>query len=94
MRVKLLGGMLLAGLFSVGCGGPVMEGEETSNLATRQDELPACNGQEYERDFYSEPEHINLVGSWICTCGDSSAYIYGKTTSYYEYTYRNTCPGW
>lgn len=95
MHAKILGGVLLmTGLFSVGCGGPEMQTEEQSTLETRKDELPACGGQEYERSFYSEPEHINLVGTWMCTCGSSSAYIYGRTTAYSVYEYINYCPGW
>lgn len=95
MRVKVFGGLLLmTGLLSVGCGGAEVETEAQSNLETRKDELPACGGQEYERNFYSEPEHINQVGTWICSCGSSSAYVYGRTTAYYDYTYINYCPGW
>jgi hypothetical protein len=57
----------------------------------------APEGQAHEVEILGvlgpeRPEHINLVGSWICTCGSSSAYVYGRTTSYYVYEYINYCP--
>jgi hypothetical protein len=86
-----MGSVLLAGLLS-GCGGAVVdEGAEPSTLESREDALPSCNGQDYERIFYSEPEKINEVGWWYCYCGDSSAWIYGRTTAYSSYTYKTYC---
>ncbi|PTL83056.1 hypothetical protein [Vitiosangium sp. GDMCC 1.1324] len=92
MRAKFMGGMvLMAGLLSVGCGGAVANVEEQSDLGTREDALPACGGQQYERIFYAEPEHITEIGTWLCFCGDSSAYVYGRSSAYYEYTYKSYC---
>jgi hypothetical protein len=92
MQTKRLMGsaLLVAGLLS-GCGGAVADTEEPAHLESREDALPSCNGQSYERIFYSEPEKINEVGAWYCYCGDSSAWMYGKTTAYSSYTYRNYC---
>ena len=93
MQAKLfIGSALLAvGLLS-GCGGAEAGLEEESvPLESREDSLPACNGREYERIFYSEPEKINEVGWWYCYCGDSSAWVYGRTTGYSSYTYQNYC---
>lgn len=93
MRVKFIGGLLVTGLLAVGCGG-TEPAQEESTLNTRQDELPACGGMSYERVFYKEPEMINEVGWWYCDCGSSSAYIFGKTTAYSQYTYQNYCPSY
>jgi len=93
MQVKrLLGSVLLAGVLS-GCGGAVVdEGAEPSALESREDALPACRGQAYELIFYNEPEMINEVGWWNCYCGQSSAWIYGRSTAFSAYSYRTFCP--
>jgi len=90
MRANIVGGLLVTGLLMAGCGTEPVQ--EASTLNTRQDELPACHGMEYERVFYAEPEMINEVGWWYCMCSSSSAYIYGRTTVYSAYTYQNYCP--
>lgn len=92
MQVKrLLGSVLLAGVLS-GCGGAVVdEGAEPSALESREDALPACRNEDYERIFYREPEMINEVGWWYCFCGQSSASVHGRTTAFSAYTYRTSC---
>ncbi|WP_164018138.1 hypothetical protein [Pyxidicoccus trucidator] len=88
---RLLGSVLLAGLMS-GCGGAVAdESAETAALESREDALPSCNGQDYERIFYREPEKLTEVGAWYCFCGDNSVWTNGRTSAYSEYTYRNYC---
>ncbi|ATB33655.1 hypothetical protein [Melittangium boletus] len=92
MRANIFGGVLGVALLAAGCGAPVENPEtETAPLSTREDALPACNGEAYERAFYSDASKTNQVGGWECWCGSSSAYIWGRTTAFSEYLYVNQC---
>ncbi|MFP2928660.1 hypothetical protein ACLESO_26385 [Pyxidicoccus sp. 3LG] len=92
MQVKRFAGsaLLVAGLLA-GCGGAGADTQDTSQLVSRDDALPSCGGQEYERVFYSEPEMLNEIGGWLCFCGDNSVLAYGRTSRYSQYLYQNTC---
>lgn len=81
MRSKtFIGGVLAAGLMLMGCGGPGVE--DPSSLATREDELPACNGTQYwEVWYYAEPAHAQgSVGSKVCNCNGIIT-SYGNTST-------------
>jgi hypothetical protein len=92
MRANIIGGVLGLALLAAGCGAPVeTEANEPQDLSTREDALPACNGEAYERAFYSDATKTKQVGGWECSCGQSSAYIWGKTTAYSEYLYSSSC---
>jgi hypothetical protein len=92
----IIGALLAVGLLAAGCGGVDVPVEEQSNLGTRKDELPACNGEAFERVFYSDAALTNEVGWWYCYCGESTAYVYGQWQSapYSQYTYVEQCGGW
>jgi len=77
--------VLAAGLLVAGCGGVDLPVQEQSTLETREDALPSCNGQEFERVFYSDAAHNNVMGGWFCYCGDDTVWAYGNWRSpYYE----------
>ena len=91
MRANIIGGVLGVAFMAVGCGAPIETQEPESAMSTREDALPACNGQAYERAFYSDASMTNQVGGWDCWCGSSSAYTWGRTTSFSEYLYISEC---
>ncbi len=91
MRAKLIGSALLVSGLLSGCGGTVADAEEPTRVESREDALPSCNGQEYERIFYKEPEKLTEIGWWSCFCGDSSVWTAGRTSAYSEYLYKYAC---
>ncbi|RKH38658.1 hypothetical protein [Corallococcus sicarius] len=93
MKKQLMAVLMGVGLLA-GCGGVEADVDAPVDLATREDELPACGHQSYERVFYSEPEKINEVGWWICGCDSNTAWVYGKTTAYSTTFGATACPQW
>ncbi|WP_163866695.1 hypothetical protein [Myxococcus eversor] len=82
--------VVVAGLMT-GCGGEVVGVDEPSQTDSREDALVPCGNEEYQRLFYSEPEMRNVVGEWLCFCGENNRWTYGHATTYSIYTYRNSC---
>ncbi|PTL80180.1 hypothetical protein DAT35_29675 [Vitiosangium sp. GDMCC 1.1324] len=73
-------------LMSVGCGGPTMEQEDSSDLGSLKAPLPDCSvSPDNLRNYYSDAAHTNLIGQWGCYCG--GLYNWGKSSAYIEYIY-------
>ena len=91
MQAKsITGGLLLAGLLLVGCGGPEMVEEPQAQLDSREDALPYCGNQTYLIDYYSDATYTKLVGSMSCSCYET-AWISGRRTSFAVTDYIFTC---
>jgi hypothetical protein len=92
MQVKrIVGHVLLAAGLWMGCGGIEPREEPPAELATREDELPAC-GNEYEITYYAEPEHLTWVGAIVCTCGSSGSQGFGGRSPYFVREDGPVCP--
>lgn len=82
----VVSGLLLAmGLLAGGCGG-VDATDAQTDLSTRKDALPSCDGLAFTRYWYSDPGLTNKVGEWRCYCGDNNAWVFGQWQSapYYQ----------
>ena len=92
MQVKRFIGsvFVVAGLLS-GCGAEEAGLEEPTSLESREDALVPCYGEEYYRVFYKEAAMLNVVGEWVCICGEDGRRVYGYATAYSQYYYRNSC---
>lgn len=86
MRIRTMtGGLLAAGLLSVGCGGVDTPMDEQSQLATRKDALPPCDGGYYDHIVYSDATYTTPIGGWHCLCGDYNGWVFGSINSpYYQ----------
>ncbi len=93
MQMKtVMGGVLLAaGLLSAGCGGTPVDATEQSPLSTREDALPACNGEAFYYDYYKDAALTQYAGSGWCDCGDSTMWLSGSMTRYKDVIYESAC---
>ena len=74
--------LLVAGMLMAGCGGTEMEQVEQDNLATSEDAIKDCTGQNYEFIYYSDATKTTVVGERSCDC---SIWVrWGTTTAYYD----------
>ncbi|PTL79977.1 hypothetical protein [Vitiosangium sp. GDMCC 1.1324] len=76
MRKSIFGGLLAVGLLA-GCGG-VEDVSEESQLSTRKDELPYCEGFSFVR-YYSDATYSVEVGHGDCSCGHTLRVVGTKT---------------
>ncbi|AKJ07197.1 Hypothetical protein AA314_08823 [Archangium gephyra] len=76
-----MGGLLAMGLLA-GCGG-VADAEEQP-FATREDELPYCDGA-YTVIYYSDASYTTAVGHADCSCGNTLR-VFGQKTEYALYS--------
>ncbi|RYZ34266.1 MAG: hypothetical protein EOO71_39550 [Myxococcaceae bacterium] len=91
MRVTIIAGLMAVGLLA-GCGGVENAVDEQDTLATREDALPFCGNQEFDRVYYAEPARTTEVGGWRCICDVSSPLQWGAKTGYYVDTQHLSCP--
>ncbi|RKH69000.1 hypothetical protein [Corallococcus llansteffanensis] len=84
MRTFLIGGLLA---MAVGCGGPMEQEEEESNLASQESPLPNCTNLPTSVTRYYHASMTKVIGERGCSCG---TYINWGTTSIYHNT-RNNC---
>ncbi|MDC0709366.1 hypothetical protein POL68_12910 [Stigmatella sp. ncwal1] len=93
MQAKaVIGSVVLAvGLLSAGCGGQELDAAEQSNLATREDALPACGGKAFFYDYYKDAALTQYSGSGWCNCGDSTMWLSGRMTQYKEVLSESYC---
>ncbi len=94
MRIGMIaGGLLAAGLLATGCGGADATMDEPSNLATREDALPPCDGdRQYDHVTYSDATYTTVTGGWHCYCGEGSGWVYGNFAGpYYLEVETGTC---
>ncbi|ADO73773.1 hypothetical protein [Stigmatella aurantiaca] len=93
MQAKsVMGGVLLAvGWLSAGCGGAELDVTEPSNLATREDALPACGGKTFFYDYYKDAALTQYSGSGWCNCGDTTMWLTGRMTQYKEVLSESYC---
>lgn len=88
---KFMGSALVAGLMLVGCGGPQVEEADARELASREDDIPACQGESYEFEYYSDASLMTMVGSRGCSCGVWARW--GRVTEFVvSYTYSCVAP--
>ncbi|MFP2926680.1 hypothetical protein ACLESO_16025 [Pyxidicoccus sp. 3LG] len=80
--------LVAAGMMLAGCGGVEPETGEPVDLATSEDALPDCTGQDYAYTYYSDPGKTNMVGERGCSCG--YWFQWGTRTSNYDF-YSGTC---
>jgi hypothetical protein len=78
-------GMSLAMGLLVGCGGTVAEEatQESSNLATREDAIPDCQGETYYTMYFSDSTYTTQIGGRGCYCGSWNSW--GRTSTYTNY---------
>ncbi|GMU03493.1 hypothetical protein KH5H1_76150 [Corallococcus caeni] len=81
MRKSLMGGLLAVGLLA-GCGGVEDLGQEPQ-LATREDELPYCEGFSFVT-YYSDATYSTQVGHGDCSCGHTLR-VFGTKTDFAVY---------
>ncbi|HYO69711.1 MAG TPA: hypothetical protein VEU33_26905 [Archangium sp.] len=79
---RIISGLLAMGLLA-GCGG-VVDAEEPGQLATREDELPYCDGA-YTVIYHSDATYTTMVGHGDCSCGNTLR-VFGQKTEYAVYT--------
>ncbi|EPX58330.1 hypothetical protein D187_004086 [Cystobacter fuscus DSM 2262] len=91
MKMTRIVALLGAG-WLVGCGGVEAPMDEQTDLATREDMLPACNHKQFERIFYAEPAKLTEVGRWECNCDSNTAFQHGGTSLYYTDVNVEFCP--
>ncbi|NTX17103.1 hypothetical protein HUA74_23455 [Myxococcus sp. CA051A] len=76
MRKSIMGGLLAVGMLA-GCGGVDNVGED-SQLGTRADELPFCEGFSFVT-YYSDATYSVQVGHGDCSCGHTLRVVGQKT---------------
>jgi hypothetical protein len=74
--------LLVTGMLMAGCGGTGPEPVEQDPLATSEDPLPNCAGQNYEFTYYSDATKTTIVGERGCDCNYYARW--GITTAYYD----------
>ncbi len=86
MRIRTMaGGLLAAGLLAAGCGGVDTTMDEPSNLATREDALPPCDGGYYDHLVYTDATYTTVKGGWHCHCGEYNGWVFGSFSGpYYQ----------
>ncbi|MHA7630210.1 hypothetical protein [Corallococcus sp. M7] len=84
MRAAIIAGMMAVGLLA-GCGTSEGDRELPTDIGTRQDALPDCNGQDYVITYYEDPEHTIWRGEIICGCGfGDQSVLHGYRSAYFE----------
>ncbi|MCP3059059.1 hypothetical protein LXT21_09770 [Myxococcus sp. K38C18041901] len=87
---NILGALLMAAGFMVGCGGAEPLEETQAELDTREDALPFCGNQSYWIDYYSDATLTKMVGYMSCSCYET-AWIGGRRTAFAVTEFSNTC---
>jgi hypothetical protein len=79
MRTFLIGGLLV---MAVGCGGPMEQQEEESNLASQESPLPNCLNLPTSVVTYYNASLTKVIGERGCKC---ETYVnWGKTSDYHN----------
>ena len=92
MQIKSIVGALLltSRLCSFGCGVTDAGKDEVSESSTTQaDTIVWCSDKDWQVNFYSEPELLNVVGFYRCSCWQPeirSGLISNYTSLVYEFT--------
>ncbi|AKF87253.1 hypothetical protein MFU01_16620 [Myxococcus fulvus] len=86
----MLGVLLMAAGFMVGCGGAEPLEETQAELDTRQDLRPFCGPSAYTVTYYSDATLTTPVGATVCECY-ATAWVIGRTTAFAVTEYEYSC---